>query len=80
MNCNITDLSLKTPSEFKNVGAQIFQLFAEYLKSKKVEDSSKQQLLDELKALDQHLREHVSPLLLVHLSGHHLQLSRSLVI
>ncbi|KAL3692770.1 hypothetical protein R1sor_006421 [Riccia sorocarpa] len=52
------DPSLKTPSEFKNVGAQIFQVFTQYLKSKKVDDPSKQQLLDELKALDQHLKEH----------------------
>ncbi|KAL2635103.1 hypothetical protein R1flu_006582 [Riccia fluitans] len=50
--------SLKTPSEFKNVGAEIFQCFTQYLKSKKVDDSSKQQLLNELKALDQHLKEH----------------------
>ncbi|KAG6553421.1 hypothetical protein Mapa_005156 [Marchantia paleacea] len=52
------DPSLKTPSEFKNVGENIFQCFTQYLQSKKPDDSSKGELLKELKALDQHLNQH----------------------
>ncbi|BBN04984.1 glutathione dehydrogenase/transferase [Marchantia polymorpha subsp. ruderalis] len=52
------DPSLKTPAEFKNVGENIFQCFTQYLQSKKPDDSSKGELLKELKALDEHLKQH----------------------
>ncbi|XVE52747.1 hypothetical protein DITRI_Ditri02bG0148200 [Diplodiscus trichospermus] len=48
--------SLKTPPEFASVGSKIFGTFITFLKSKDANDGSEQALLDELKALDEHLK------------------------
>ncbi|XP_022747081.1 glutathione S-transferase DHAR2-like [Durio zibethinus] len=48
--------SLKTPPEFASVGSKIFGTFVTLLKSKDANDGSEQALLDELKALDEHLK------------------------
>jgi glutathione S-transferase len=50
------EVSLATPQEFKQVGSNIFQAFTTYLKSKKADDPSKEELLKELAALDEHLK------------------------
>ncbi|KAF3433780.1 hypothetical protein FNV43_RR24883 [Rhamnella rubrinervis] len=49
---------LVTPSEFASVGSKIFSTFVTFLKSKDPTDGSEQALLTELKALDEHLKEH----------------------
>lgn len=41
-------------------GLNIFQAFTSYLKSKKADDKTKDDLLKELAALDEHLQQHVS--------------------
>lgn len=50
--------SLKTPPEFATVGSNIFGTFIKFLKSKDANDGSEQNLLNELKALDEHLKGH----------------------
>ncbi|KAL4379534.1 hypothetical protein GQ457_02G023030 [Hibiscus cannabinus] len=50
--------SLRTPPEFASVGSNIFGTFVTFLKSKDANDGSEQALLNELKALDEHLKAH----------------------
>ncbi|KAJ6983236.1 glutathione S-transferase DHAR2 [Populus alba] len=50
--------SLATPPEFASVGSKIFPSFVKFLKSKDPNDGSEQALLEELKALDDHLKAH----------------------
>ncbi|KAB1217981.1 Glutathione S-transferase DHAR2 [Morella rubra] len=50
--------SLTPPPEFASVGSKIFGAFVKFLKSKDPNDGSEQALLDELKALDEHLKAH----------------------
>ncbi|KAF5467230.1 hypothetical protein F2P56_017077 [Juglans regia] len=50
--------SLTTPPEFASVGSKIFEAFVKFLKSKDPNDGSEQALLNELKALDEHLKAH----------------------
>ncbi|KAL4189071.1 hypothetical protein AMTRI_Chr08g205140 [Amborella trichopoda] len=52
------DPSLATPPEYASVGSKIFPSFVKFLKSKDPSDSSEQALLDELRALDDHLKAH----------------------
>lgn len=40
-------------------GSKIFSSFVKFLKSKDPSDGSEQELLEELKALDEHLKSHV---------------------
>ncbi|KAL6977304.1 Glutathione S-transferase dhar1, mitochondrial [Sarracenia purpurea var. burkii] len=49
---------LSPPPEFASVGSKIFPSFVKFLKSKDPSDGTEQALLDELKALDEHLKEH----------------------
>jgi glutathione S-transferase len=49
-------ISLATPQPYKYVGVNIFQAFTNYLKSQKADDPTKEELLKELEALDEHLR------------------------
>nr|ADH82415.1 dehydroascorbate reductase [Fragaria x ananassa] len=49
---------LRTPPEFASVGSKIFGSFVTFLKSKDPSDGSEQALLNELKALDDHLKAH----------------------
>ncbi|XP_070058163.1 glutathione S-transferase DHAR2-like [Nicotiana tomentosiformis] len=50
--------SLSTPPEFASVGSKIFPSFVSFLKSKDASDGTEQALLDELKALEEHLKAH----------------------
>jgi len=50
--------SLKTPPEFASVGSKIFGSFVTFLKSKDPNDGSEEALLNELKALNEHLKAH----------------------
>ncbi|XP_052312456.1 glutathione S-transferase DHAR2, partial [Populus trichocarpa] len=50
--------SLATPPEFASVGSKIFPSFVKFLKSKDPNDGTEQALLEELKALDDHLKAH----------------------
>ncbi|XP_010920727.1 probable glutathione S-transferase DHAR1, cytosolic isoform X1 [Elaeis guineensis] len=50
--------SFVTPQEFSSVGSKIFPSFVKFLKSKDPNDGSEQALLDELRALDEHLKAH----------------------
>ncbi|XWS66068.1 hypothetical protein CRYUN_Cryun05aG0168400 [Craigia yunnanensis] len=50
------ETSLKTPPEVASVGSKIFGTFITFLKSKDANDGSEQALLNELKALDEHLK------------------------
>ncbi|KDP46078.1 hypothetical protein JCGZ_06589 [Jatropha curcas] len=52
------DPSLVTPPDFASVGSKIFSSFVKFLKSKDSNDESEQALLEELKALDEHLKAH----------------------
>ncbi|OMO89828.1 hypothetical protein CCACVL1_07609 [Corchorus capsularis] len=52
------DPSLKTPPEFASVGSNIFGSFSTFLKSKDASDGSEEALLNELKALEEHLKAH----------------------
>ncbi|KAI9128429.1 hypothetical protein K1719_001422 [Acacia pycnantha] len=52
------DPPLATPSEFASVGSKIFGSFVSFLKSKDPNDGTEQALLDELKALNDHLQAH----------------------
>ncbi|KAJ0979424.1 hypothetical protein J5N97_014898 [Dioscorea zingiberensis] len=49
---------LATPPEFASVGSKIFPCFVKFLKSKDPNDGTEQALLEELQALDGHLKEH----------------------
>ncbi|KAJ6350175.1 hypothetical protein OIU78_006364, partial [Salix suchowensis] len=51
--------SLATPPEFASMGSKIFPSFVKFLKSKDPNDGTEQALLEELKALDEHLQAHV---------------------
>ncbi|KAI6676397.1 hypothetical protein NL676_037193 [Syzygium grande] len=48
--------SLTPPPEFASVGSKIFISFVKFVKSKDPSDGTEQALLDELKALDEHLK------------------------
>ncbi|KAD2805067.1 hypothetical protein R6Q59_029693 [Mikania micrantha] len=48
--------SLSTPPELTSVGSKIFPKFVEFLKSKDENDGTEQALLDELNALEEHLK------------------------
>lgn len=50
--------SLIAPPEFASVGSKIFSTFVSFLKSKDPSDGTEQALLDELKALEEHLKAH----------------------
>ncbi|KAI4348104.1 hypothetical protein L6164_008865 [Bauhinia variegata] len=50
--------SLATPPEFASVGSKILGSFVSFLKSKDPNDGTEQALLNELKALDDHLKAH----------------------
>ncbi|RLM99298.1 glutathione S-transferase DHAR2-like [Panicum miliaceum] len=50
--------SLVTPPEYASVGSKIFPSFVKFLKSKDASDGSEKALLDELQALDEHLKAH----------------------
>ncbi|KAJ6429078.1 hypothetical protein OIU84_020671 [Salix udensis] len=50
--------SLATPPEFASMGSKIFPSFVKFLKSKDPNDGTEQALLEELKALDEHLKAH----------------------
>lgn len=52
------DPSLVTPPEYSSVGSKIFPSFVKFLKSKDPNDGTEQALLEELKALDDHLKAH----------------------
>ncbi|KAK6929283.1 Glutathione S-transferase, N-terminal [Dillenia turbinata] len=52
------ETSLTPPPEHASVGSKIFPCFVKFLKSKDPNDGSQQALLDELKALDEHLKAH----------------------
>ncbi|XP_057522399.1 glutathione S-transferase DHAR2-like [Amaranthus tricolor] len=52
------DPSLSSNPEFASVGSKIFSAFVTFLKSKDANDGSEQALLDELKALNDHLKCH----------------------
>ncbi|XP_059666193.1 glutathione S-transferase DHAR2-like [Cornus florida] len=55
---NHPDPPLSPPPELSSVGSKIFPAFVKFLKSKDPSDGSEQALLDELKALDEHLKAH----------------------
>eukprot|EP00249_Psilotum_nudum_P007628 c20707_g1_i1 orf=112-1008(+) len=48
--------SLKTPAEKVSIGSKIFSSFVKFLKSKDPHDGTEQALLEELKALNDHLK------------------------
>ncbi|XP_065872128.1 glutathione S-transferase DHAR2-like [Euphorbia lathyris] len=50
--------SLVTPPEFASAGSKVFPAFFKFVKSKDPNDGSEQALLEELKALDEHLKAH----------------------
>ncbi|CAN1257682.1 Glutathione S-transferase DHAR2 [Linum perenne] len=50
--------SLVTPPEFASVGSKIFMSFINFLKSKDSSDGTEQALVEQLKALDDHLKAH----------------------
>ncbi|PSS32605.1 Glutathione S-transferase [Actinidia chinensis var. chinensis] len=52
------DPPLSPPPEVTSVGSKIFLSFIKFLKSKDPTDGTEQALLDELKALDEHLKAH----------------------
>ncbi|XP_074286710.1 glutathione S-transferase DHAR2-like isoform X1 [Silene latifolia] len=52
------DPSLAPNPDFSSVGSKIFSAFVNFLKSKDANDGTEQTLLDELKALDEHLNSH----------------------
>ncbi|KAJ4848160.1 Glutathione S-transferase dhar2 [Turnera subulata] len=49
---------LVTPPEFASVGSKIFSSFINFLKSKDPNDGTEAALVEELKALDEHLKAH----------------------
>ncbi|CAN6471248.1 unnamed protein product [Victoria cruziana] len=50
---------LAPPTEVASVGSKVFISFIKFLKSKDPNDGTEQALLDELRALNEHLKEHV---------------------
>ncbi|PWA96549.1 glutathione S-transferase DHAR2 [Artemisia annua] len=50
--------SLHTPPKLASVGSEIYGKFASFLKSKNATDGTEKALLDELKALDKHIKNH----------------------
>ncbi|EHA8591693.1 Glutathione S-transferase DHAR2 [Cocos nucifera] len=50
--------SLVTPPEYSAVGSKMFSSFATFLKSKDPSDGSEQALVNEVHALDEHLKDH----------------------
>ncbi|XP_044509175.1 glutathione S-transferase DHAR2-like [Mangifera indica] len=52
---------LATPPEFASVGSKIFSTFIQFLKSKDTNDGTERALLEELNALDEHLKKHGGP-------------------
>ncbi|GAB4854863.1 Glutathione S-transferase dhar1, mitochondrial [Ancistrocladus abbreviatus] len=52
------DPPLSTPPEFASVGSKIFPSFVAFLKSKDPNDGSEKALVEQLKALDDHLNAH----------------------
>ncbi|GAB2286718.1 Glutathione S-transferase dhar1, mitochondrial [Dionaea muscipula] len=50
--------SLSTPPEFASAGSKIMGAFVTFLKSKEPDDGSEKALIEQLKALDNHLKEH----------------------
>lgn len=50
--------SLVTPPEFSSVGSKMFGAFVKFLLSKDPNDGSEQAFLEELKALNEHLKAH----------------------
>lgn len=50
--------SLVTPPEYASVGSKIFSTFVTFLKSKDASDGSEKALVDELQALEEHLKAH----------------------
>ncbi|CAI9296028.1 unnamed protein product [Lactuca saligna] len=50
--------SLSSPPELASVGSEIYSNFVTFLKSKDDNDGTEQALLDELKALEEHLKNH----------------------
>ncbi|KAI5659881.1 hypothetical protein M9H77_28674 [Catharanthus roseus] len=50
--------SLAAPAEVSSVGSKIFSSFVKFLKSKDPNDGSEQALVEELKALEEHLKSH----------------------
>ena len=50
--------SLVTPPEYASVGSKIFPTFVTFLKSKDPNDGSEKALLNELQALEEHLKAH----------------------
>ncbi|CAH2036798.1 unnamed protein product [Thlaspi arvense] len=53
--------SLKTPTKFATVGSKIFSTFGSFVKSKDRNDGTEKALLDELEALEKHLKTHDGP-------------------
>ncbi|XP_010428538.1 PREDICTED: glutathione S-transferase DHAR2-like [Camelina sativa] len=53
--------SLKTPPEFASVGSKLFGAFVTFLLSKDANDGSEKALVDELEALENHLKTHPGP-------------------
>ncbi|KAJ4719806.1 Glutathione S-transferase [Melia azedarach] len=53
--------ALTTPPDLASVGSKIFPSFVKFLKSKDPNDGTEQALLEELKALDEHLKTHGGP-------------------
>ncbi|WOL15028.1 glutathione S-transferase DHAR2-like [Canna indica] len=49
---------LATPAEYTTVGSKLFSSFVKFLKSKDPSDGSEQALVDELQALEDHLKDH----------------------
>ncbi|CAI9092486.1 OLC1v1027738C1 [Oldenlandia corymbosa var. corymbosa] len=49
---------LSAPSEVSSVGSKLFPSFVKFLRSKDPNDGTEQDLLEELKALDEHLKTH----------------------
>ncbi|ONK62355.1 uncharacterized protein A4U43_C07F3030 [Asparagus officinalis] len=52
------DPSLVTPPEYSSVGSKIFPSFVKFLRSKDPNDGTEKALLEELQALDDHLKAH----------------------
>ncbi|KAG0450394.1 hypothetical protein HPP92_026805 [Vanilla planifolia] len=52
------DPSLRTPPEKASVASKIFSSFVAFLKSKDPNDGSEQALVNELKSLDEHIKNH----------------------
>ncbi|CAN8292393.1 unnamed protein product [Cochlearia groenlandica] len=53
--------SLKTPRQFVSVGSKIFDTFGSFVKSKNSSDGTEKAMLDDLHALENHLKTHEGP-------------------